>query len=724
MNLIKDLTIGKKLFLSFGFFLLLILVLGIFWQRGIVVLKDVEEKKSDLIELKEKLREMQLIHYRWVDALREAVRKKGKFEGELDPIRCVFGKWYYSYKLPYPELEGLFRAVEEPHKKLHQSGSPVIKAIKQGNYDEAEKISLHTRQILLPELMKVYDPFMKGISDVYDKYKLESEKSVQRQKTISVVMVALSLLSVITLVILLTRGIVKPLRRVTDIAQKIGEGDIPDISQEEVTGVESKNEITQLEDAFTRMAASLSELSKTAKQIASGDLTATVKIRSEKDVLGNAIAKMVENLKESLEELHTNSMNLALGMSDFFGVISELAIGNLDVKASEETGDDLLNQLGKITNNMIAEYKKLAECAEEVRRGNLETRVHIRSDKDSLGIGFEHMIDYLRRTLEELHTNSMNLAMGITDYFFILQQVAAGDLTVIANEDTGDDLLNQLGKATNSMIASLKDLTIKIREQANFLANSSTQMVLTSTHSSRAISELSLAASRISSETSSIAESSHGVSTAAQDANNLTRKGRELMLRLTEKTKAIQAAAETSVTAMNSLSTRSLQIGEIVNVMTKIAFQTNLLSLNAAIIAAGASEAGHVFAVVADEIRKVAESSANFAKGIAKIIKEVREETEGAMISVQAGQKEIESGRALIEETNQQFATIASQVENIVQQIGQIATSIAETASATEEASASSGEQSAAMEEFAASATQLSNAAEFLQDTVARFKVE
>ncbi len=160
----------------------------------------------------------------------------------------------------------------------------------------------------------------------------------------------------------------KSLKRVTDTAHKIAEGQILDISHQKIHE-NTNNEIMQMENAFAQMTISLNELSETADRIASGDLEASVRIRSEKDVLGNAIAKMVENLKKSVEDLHNNSMNLALGMSDYFSVISELALGNLDVKASEDTGDDLLNQLGKVTNNMIAEYKKLAECIEEVRKG-------------------------------------------------------------------------------------------------------------------------------------------------------------------------------------------------------------------------------------------------------------------------------------------------------------------------------------------------------------------
>jgi methyl-accepting chemotaxis protein len=722
MNFFNRLSIGKRISLCFGLLFIVILILGIFWQRGIDTLKAVDQKQNQLIELKEKLRDLQVIHYNWVDHLREASRKHGKFEGELDPAKCLFGQWYYSYKMPYPELQELFNSLDEPHKKLHQEGASVVRLTEQGNYTEAERLSLKVRQETLPELMHIYEPFLNGIGDVYAKYKAESEKSVQRQKGVSKGIIGISLVIVVILAVIQTRGIVNPLRRVTETANRIAEGDIPDIKQTRAQDG-SQSEIVQMEDAFAKMAASLGELSKTAEKIAAGDLDATVKIRSEKDTLGNAISKMVENLKHSVDDLHTNSMNLALGMSDYFSIISELAIGNLEVKASEDTGDDLLNQLGKVTNNMIFEFQKLSECIDEVTKGNMDAEVHVRSEKDSLGIGFQHMLEHLKETSEELHNSSMNLAMGLTEYFMVLQQVASGDLTINANEDTGDDLLDQLGKATNTMIASLKDLTMKVREQAELLTSSANSMASVTKQSTRALSELSTAISLISSAASSVAENSQGASSSSQSADNATQKGTDFMFRLADKTKLLQDASDRSVEAMKGLSARSSEIGNIVGVITKIAFQTNLLSLNAAIEAARAGESGHGFAVVADEVRKLAESSADSAREIAKIIKEVQTETGEAVASVQEGKKEMESAALLIRDVSEQFAGIASQVGNIVKQIESIAASAAETASSAEQASASSEEQTAAMQELSASASELSNTAQILQETMARFKV-
>ncbi len=89
------------------------------------------------------------------------------------------------------------------------------------------RLSLHVRQVVLPELMGIYDPFMSGIGEVYAKHKLAAEQSVKRQGILSKGIIFFSLIAVIILAVYLTGDIAKPLRKVTDIARKIAEGDIP-----------------------------------------------------------------------------------------------------------------------------------------------------------------------------------------------------------------------------------------------------------------------------------------------------------------------------------------------------------------------------------------------------------------------------------------------------------------------------------------------------------------
>lgn len=583
--------------------------------------------------------------------------------------------------------------------------------------------------------------------------------AVARIRNISIIgSIAIFIIIFIATFFVIERSIAKPLNNVIAAMEKMKTGDL---SLDEIS-VRSNDEAGRLALVFNAVSENLKDLSLSSLKVSSGDYSVKMPVRSEKDTISKSFNKMVEEINKSSSELHSNSMDVVMMLTEYFGVMEQIGIGDLSVRANETTGNDLFDQLGKSTNRMLDSFRKMEGLFNEAAKGNLEIKVDVRSDKDSMAQSLQSMIDGMKKANNELHMNNMDIAMNLTEYFSVLNQLGQGDLEVKASESTGNDLFDQLGKATNGMIRSLKDivdvaktvaegdltknvqprsdkdelslsfnrminnmkeLVMKVKDQANALANSSGTLAQISEQSSQTVSQLSMTSSQISASTSSVAQSSQNASTGAQTADGSSRKGKELMSKLVEKIQIIKNVEDQSAKAMNGLSVSSAKIGEIVSVITKIADQTNLLSLNAAIEAARAGEAGHGFAVVADEVRKLAESSASSAQEIARIIKSVQEETRKAQDSVQSGKKEIDDGAMLTEESNAKFTEIAAQVENIAHQIEQIAAAAQESAASAEEAAASSEEQAAAMQEIATTASSLSDSARVLLGAIEKFKV-
>ncbi len=456
------------------------------------------------------------------------------------------------------------------------------------------------------------------------------------------------------------RDIIAPLTRVMVVARKISEEG--DLSQQEIMA-HGNDEIAQLARVFNEMIAYFKEIATSVNRVASNDLTATVRVRSDKDILSTSFNKMVKDLERSSGDLRNLTEKQKVLLDEYFVLFQKLAEGDLGVVANENTGEDIFNRLGKVTNQMIAYLHQMSNAAKQIAQGDLSVTVNPRTTRDELGQAFKQMTE------------------------------------------------------------NLKNLISRVIEQSNTLAASSTALAQITQQSTQTIAQLSTTVSHISASTATVAKNSHSAASVASAADKASITGMESMKKLVEKIQAIRDVEQGSATAMNGLATRSTQIGEIVSVITKIADQTNLLSLNAAIEAARAGEAGHGFAVVADEVRKLAESSAHSAQEIARIIKEVQEETGTAVISVKKGQVAINEGAGLTQDSSTQFKEILNRVQEMVQQISEIASAAEETAASSEEAAASSEEQTAAIEEIASVTNELSNTAKLLQGAIAGFKL-
>jgi methyl-accepting chemotaxis protein len=206
----------------------------------------------------------------------------------------------------------------------------------------------------------------------------------------------------------------------------------------------------------------------------------------------------------------------------------------------------------------------------------------------------------------------------------------------------------------------------------------------------------------------------------------------------------VRDAIQTLASSVETLGVRSAQIGSIVDVITSIADQTNLLSLNAAIEAARAGESGRGFSVVAEEVRKLAEGSGKAAEQIGELIKEVQAETAKALKYMEAGTNEVFIGAEVVGRTGdalRQITEAVTRTATIAQEIAaatseqarrtaevdramhDIAAVVEENAASAEETAAAAEEQTACMQEVSSSAQELAAMARRLEESVLQFRL-
>jgi methyl-accepting chemotaxis protein len=323
--------------------------------------------------------------------------------------------------------------------------------------------------------------------------------------------------------------------------------------------------------------------------------------------------------------------------------------------------------------------------------------------------------------------NRVSAAMG---------RVADGDLSTKINIFAKDEI-GDLGHAINRMLESMHNMVTSIKTTAEQVASASTQLYATSEQIATgaeevaaqagtvatASEEMSCTSSEIANNCLMAVESSQRASDSASSGFTVVQETVDEMSRIAERVKE-------SAQTVESLGARSDQIGEIVGTIEDIADQTNLLALNAAIEAARAGEQGRGFAVVADEVRALAERTTKATKEIGTMIKAIQMETKGAVTSMQEGVREVERGTMDAARSGQALQEILEQANSVTMQINQIATAAEEQTATTNEITNNIQqitevvhETAKGSQESAAAANQLSRLAEELQQLVGTFKL-
>jgi hemerythrin len=272
-----------------------------------------------------------------------------------------------------------------------------------------------------------------------------------------------------------------------------------------------------------------------------------------------------------------------------------------------------------------------------------------------------------------------------------LEKAAQGDLSVRAEvKGTGD--FARLATAFNTMMADMNKAMRQFFSVAD-LVRDSVVIVRASTETMACAAEevaiqagsIATASEEMSATSSDIARNCLYAADIAQKATVQTHNGSELVQSSARLMGNIALRVNASSRTVSGLGERSDQIGAIVNTIEDIADQTNLLALNAAIEAARAGEQGRGFAVVADEVRALAERTTKATKEIAAMIKSIQSETQSAVGSMSEGVAEVERGTTEANRSGEALEDILDQINSLTMQISQVATAAEEQTATTHE---------------------------------------
>lgn len=359
------------------------------------------------------------------------------------------------------------------------------------------------------------------------------------------------------------------------------------------------------------------------------------------------------------------AMSLAAGIAGF---ATAGFMGNLALKQIRRTTDDLQAQF------------------EAVRQGNLNAQATVYSEDElgHLSTGFNEMARVIftttseaQRKADEQEEAKENLQRQVIRLLDDVEGAARGDLTVQA--EVTADVLGAVADAFNLTIQNLRDIVQQVKVAAKDVTkgatNSETFARALSSDALRQAEELAVTLNSVQVMTDSIhrvAEAAREAETVARDASTIAIKGGEAVENTVAGILEIRETVAETTRKVKRLAESSQEISKIVALISQIASRTNLLALNASIEAARAGEAGRGFAIVADEVRQLADKSAKSLKEIEQIVMQIQSETGSVMTAMEEGTQQVIKGTKLAEEAKRSLENIiqvANRIDILVRSI-------------------------------------------------------
>jgi twitching motility protein PilJ len=335
-----------------------------------------------------------------------------------------------------------------------------------------------------------------------------------------------------------------------------------------------------------------------------------------------------------------------------------------------------------LARSIVRDIIHVADVATQAAAGNLQARAKLASDDEvgHMAKAFNIMLDRIT-ALVSTEEERDRMQKQLVQFLVLVSDVGKGDLT--KRGEVTADMFGNLADGFNLMIQRFSQLMKQVRQaaervntSASKLRDNAGQMAGTARHQADESIKALGAVEQLTSSMRQVTETAGASSETAHQVLKATEDGRLAVQKTVQDMQRIQLAVQRMSKQIKALGDRSLEISQIVSTIRDIANQTNLLALNAAIEAAGAGEAGARFAVVADQVRKLAESSTQATREIADLVKVIQSETQHAVIAMEHETQAVEAGSASALRTDDVFKKIST----IAQRSAELAQSIAAAA--------------------------------------------
>lgn len=664
----RNLSVRWKLTFCMIPLLLVIILLALSSNRNFRTVELSTEQTMKYAALQSNFSQREIDHLKWVENLLIYVisAPQEPLALQTDPTLCAFGKWYtsearVSAESLVPGLDAVLTKIDDPHKKLHASAIEIGSLMAASKADEAAAV---VQAVSIPALSAVLDQLNAGAKLVQEESaKEEAALTSVRQWAFASNWIALAggIFIAIVCVLVLMRSMLRPLGKLTLFAQAMQKGERAELD------IVRLDEFGILADALRSMVKTLAQQLAFSNGVLSG-LPVAAAVYGENNNLTFANKQMMNLLDRDEKAESCYGMNS--GEFFFHDKTKETRV-MLAYKEKKENFTELefVSRKGK-TKYLIVQAAPLFNDAGEVT-GALSVWTDTTELKKSA------------KEIAEARNAMLRVARSASE---VAERVSAASAQLsvrIAEASSGAEIQNTRVQETTRGMAQMND----------------------------AINDIN----RSSSDASAI----------SHDAASKAHEGNTLVSQMVEAMQGLERSAQSLDTSMVDLEKQADGVGSVINVISDIADQTNLLALNAAIEAARAGEAGRGFAVVADEVRKLAEKTMSATREVVEVVQNIQKGAREGAQNVQHAVGAIVETTTLANKSGQCLGEIVSMVELVSARMDSIATASTEQAASSDsitqalvEVANVVSQTASAMVESSQATTNLAREATSLQDLV------